>query len=316
MMMGRIFSIALVGALLLSSAASANDSLKKAKKYFDRGELLFDEGEYSKAAQAFELAYERAPHPSVLANIAVSYAKAGNTPKALQYYEKYLNNEPEDEQATEDFEALISTVCKVVVSCPKVLCELSVDGVDQGEVADHLWLEPGTYSIEASDNRLVYDTIEVEAEPGARLVVEFSDIRSVEETDEEEVLTESELEDPADQSPISIFFNQFGVGFWVSTGVTGAAGILTIVLGARTLNDKAEFDDGGSTDKDLKEQGEQDKVATNVLLGITIAAAVAATGFAIYDFKFKKDGTEHEDTDAKIALTPGPGIGFGLLGSF
>jgi hypothetical protein len=106
-----------------------------------------------------------------------------------------------------------------------------------------------------------------------------------------------------------------GIPFWVSVGVTGAAGTLAIVFGALTVENKKEFEDSGSTDTELKEQGENYRLVTNVMIGVTAAAALTAAGFAIYDLVYKKKKKEKQDR-AQVAIVPGPGLGVGVILTF
>jgi hypothetical protein len=106
-----------------------------------------------------------------------------------------------------------------------------------------------------------------------------------------------------------------GIGFWTSVGVTGAAGTLAIVFGALTAKTKNEFEDSGSTDADLREQGEDYKLVTNVMIGITAAAALTAAGFAIYDLVYNKDKPDKQDR-AQVVIVPGPGLGVGAVVTF
>ena len=69
-----------------------NTAKLMADEHFSRGQQLFAEAEYTKAAQEFERAYEIHPHQAVLANIAMCYDKAGKLAQAVVAYRRYLAN--------------------------------------------------------------------------------------------------------------------------------------------------------------------------------------------------------------------------------
>lgn len=50
---------------------------------------LFDSGDYARALVEFQAAYELAPMPAVLYNIAVTFEQLGRTREALDTYVQY-----------------------------------------------------------------------------------------------------------------------------------------------------------------------------------------------------------------------------------
>jgi tetratricopeptide (TPR) repeat protein len=84
-----IRALAVIAAVALApGAALADDS---AEHIAERGFAAYDRGEYATAISYFEQAYDKAPAPGLLYNIAQAYRKLGTSgcERALEYYERY-----------------------------------------------------------------------------------------------------------------------------------------------------------------------------------------------------------------------------------
>ncbi|HVV16559.1 MAG TPA: PEGA domain-containing protein [Polyangia bacterium] len=73
---------------------SPDKALAEAKDDFETAQNFFVRGEYDAAAGKFLEAYGKKPYPAFLFNVAVSYEKARQLEKAKQYFEKYLQDDP------------------------------------------------------------------------------------------------------------------------------------------------------------------------------------------------------------------------------
>lgn len=74
--------------------AQADDALTKARASFDRGQDLFDKGDFKAAGDAFLEAYAAKPYAAFLYNAAVCFEKLKDFEKAVELFEKYLAGEP------------------------------------------------------------------------------------------------------------------------------------------------------------------------------------------------------------------------------
>ena len=313
--------IAFILAVCMGSARADDDkkdgNRAKAAEYFARGERLFDSGAYAKAAAAFLLAYELAPHPMVLANIAMSYDKAGIVVKAIEYYEKYfasLKKKKERKKIKARLKELTSMVGELSVVCPSASCRIEVDKIDRGEAPVNIVVEVGLHRVEAFDGKDKIAAVDARVVSGEVSKVELFQREVIPEEPEKEE-KEEPVEQPIEEVPVEPVPEEegakLGAGFWVSAGATVAAGAVTVVFGVRAKNAKEDFDATGGTDEDLKEQGEQDKLITNIMIGVTSAAAACAVAFLIYDLT--SDGSKEEEP---VALVPGPGLGLAVVGRF
>jgi hypothetical protein len=74
--------------------AAPDKALTSAKEAFEAAQAAFVRGDFSAAAEKFLAAYDHKPFPAFLFNVAVSYEKAKQLEKAKQYFERYLEKDP------------------------------------------------------------------------------------------------------------------------------------------------------------------------------------------------------------------------------
>jgi len=75
--------------LVASGGPARAEDRAAAKRFFDTGTLLYDRGEFLDAAKEFERAYQEAPLPAFMYNVASAYDKGGERKKAVEAYRKY-----------------------------------------------------------------------------------------------------------------------------------------------------------------------------------------------------------------------------------
>jgi len=93
---------ALVILLVCATPALAQPSGRDAAKaHFKSGKALQDAGKYSEAADEYQAAYDNDPRPAMLFNIAQAHRLAGHKKTALDFYQRYLTDEPSGAGARE-----------------------------------------------------------------------------------------------------------------------------------------------------------------------------------------------------------------------
>ena len=100
----RLFRAALVCAIVLGLAGTAIADRKaeaKAKAFYLEGQKAFDLGDFPRAIDNFKKAYDAAPKPGLLFNIAQAHRKSGNWQEALTTYERFLKEDPKSTLAPE-----------------------------------------------------------------------------------------------------------------------------------------------------------------------------------------------------------------------
>jgi hypothetical protein len=88
-------------ALVRAAEDSPDKALSDAKEEFETAQTFFVRGEYEAAAGKFLEAYNKKAYPAFLFNVAVSYEKAKQLEKAKEYFEKYLQDDPNASDAAQ-----------------------------------------------------------------------------------------------------------------------------------------------------------------------------------------------------------------------
>ncbi len=93
----------------LSTEALADDAQGRANELFTRGQARYDAGDYRQAIALFDEAYQLVRDPVYLFNIAQSYRKVFDCVPAAQYFERYLAEATDaDEAQRSKVKALLS----------------------------------------------------------------------------------------------------------------------------------------------------------------------------------------------------------------
>lgn len=153
-----IVALAIAGASVVttwSAPARAADTAE-ANRHFQEGVELYGEGKFEEALVEFERAYEIAPHPLVLYNLAGTNRELSHYDAAIQYYERFLAEgegkvSPELlERGKSELAALRSRVGTIAVTVDRSGAVISVDGHKAGEapLQRPLVLGPGRHTIE------------------------------------------------------------------------------------------------------------------------------------------------------------------------
>jgi hypothetical protein len=102
---GRAFAAALLVLAIARPAGAqeppADATLAAAKADFEEGQTLYIKEAWNDAAAKFLAAYDKKPFAAFLFNAAVSFEKGKKYEQAMQFFEKYLEKEPEAKDAKE-----------------------------------------------------------------------------------------------------------------------------------------------------------------------------------------------------------------------
>jgi iron complex outermembrane receptor protein len=94
--MQRFLWILAFAVLLLIATSARADTRADARRYFQQGMTLIEQGKLLDGVELLKKAYTLRAHPSVLFNIARAYAQAGAIDPAIEYFERYLDTDPSD----------------------------------------------------------------------------------------------------------------------------------------------------------------------------------------------------------------------------
>ena len=148
------------GMLVLSAAPAVaqkpgKQEQKEADRHFKSGVALFKESKYAEALAEFERAYEIAPHPLVLYNIAGCHRELSQYADAVKYYNRFLAEGKGKVPATRltaaqsELDGILARIARVTVTvAPADGATIIVDGNQLGTlVAMPLMLPPGEHKI-------------------------------------------------------------------------------------------------------------------------------------------------------------------------
>ena len=86
--------LALALVLALAAPAAADTAVEKARSHFKQGKAFQEAGAYDRAAEEYKLAYEADARPEMLFNIAQAYRLAKRKDEAVDYFRRYLDQQP------------------------------------------------------------------------------------------------------------------------------------------------------------------------------------------------------------------------------
>src|SRR5258708_3439609 len=107
-----LMRLALAAAVMLAlgGAARGEDLRATAHQHFEQGKREFDAGHYRDALAEFQQAYQLAPYPQLLYNIARCHEELKHLREALDTYERYLVVHADDAEARTRTDALRAKV--------------------------------------------------------------------------------------------------------------------------------------------------------------------------------------------------------------
>lgn len=318
--------------VLFVSAAQAQD-VESARAAFARGVTSYEAEDYETALGAFQEAYRAAPHPTVRVNIANCYEQLERPVPALENYERFLAEadsvSPAQRTAVEAaIERLRPQVGYIRFEVEPEGASILIDGYQrvQGPLREPVGVIAGYHSIEITMDGhqprtlalevggTVTERVSVLLEPIPAAVPEMASI----ETPAVEV---SETPAPDYETEVAPANAGSGGGFritgeaWLFAAITVAAGIGAGVTGGLALwrNDLfdqavsdyynedyelASRDTAGSEARQFASEASDLALATDILLAVTAAGAVATVVTLIVT-----QGSDDSNVDVRL----GPG---------
>lgn len=288
-------------ALLLAPPAAAAaprrtpsaEDRKAARQAFIDGQSSFKKGDYRHAAESFEAAYKRAPHPDALWNAARSWFRAGEKTRAANLYARYLQDAPplarDRNSATDALRKLAPELGRLEIHASDVT-DVRVD--NEPIEGTSLYVTPGTHLIQGRhDDRVVSQSQDVTA--GATVSVALVAPPPERPSPTPPPPPPSLPPAPAPSrglSPLVVL---------VGGGLTAGAGAVLIWSGVDTVNQKKLFDAAPTQGK--LDAGRSKQTRTNVLIGVTagLATLTAATAIFLVDW--------HRGDNTKVEVGLGPG---------
>jgi hypothetical protein len=138
-------------------APALSPEQREADRHFQTGVALYRDGKYAEALAEFERAYQIAPHPLVLYNIAGCHRLLSHYAEAVAAYRRFLDDgagvvtAERLATARAELDATLALVARVTVSLapPAAGATLAVDGIALDHPAMPLILPPGEHRLTA-----------------------------------------------------------------------------------------------------------------------------------------------------------------------
>jgi len=277
-----------------------------AAKAFARGGELFEKRDYLGALEAFEEAYRLKPHYVVQCNIARCHEWSGDMLKAKEHYKRCLDEGADKAEVAAAVRKSLAEVERritwVTVASPGGGGTIHVDGKAVGQAPGRIPLNPGTRVIEVRREGAKPAAITIKTRGGEERTVTLIPVAR-----EISPATQPATQ-PATPGHSRRTLRQHW--FWISAAATVVLAATTIGLGVATLKSRDKYVDETRTEDDYNTAVNQ-RLATNVLLGLTVAAAATSTTlFFFTDFKGRR--AEEPRAEPRTDVT----LGVGLRGSF
>jgi hypothetical protein len=92
--LGGLLLATVMAAVLLPAAIARAEDAEKARELYRQGSKYYDVGQFDKAIDFWQQAYDQKPDPSFLYNIAQAYRQKEDPKQAIFFYKSYLRNAP------------------------------------------------------------------------------------------------------------------------------------------------------------------------------------------------------------------------------
>jgi hypothetical protein len=311
----------------LDAGAQETEVSPEARAKFKAGVALLqdpDGARYEEAYLAFKAAYAISPSPNILGNLGLSAMKLERDGEAIEAYTTYLAKgtglaDEEKRQIETDLSTMKSTLATLELKVePNAATVVDERVPTSGNVVRNrygqagpsplkLGMRAGVHRVRVALEGYQEQVIEVELTPGAKEArsVKLEQVLAGAVTVPDKPPSSQEME-----RPIPVYA-------WVTLGLTGALAVGTGVTGGLALANKSDYDeinDGSdpTAADDSRSKGQALNIATDVLLGTTVAAA-GVTLILILTRPEVPSEKEKASIDVRVVPT---GTGIYMLGSF
>jgi tetratricopeptide (TPR) repeat protein len=298
---GNSVAIAMVIRMAVGAQPSSSDSATarvkskaEAERRFEQGLTLYQEGALDAALVEFERAYELFADFRILYNIAIIQAEQHDYVRAIQTYERYLEdagtelNESRRDEVTRQLETLSGRIAQLSVESDVVGAELFVNEVSVGSLplSGPVLINPGTCQIrlEKPGYRTARQVLKVAVGDHPRVALPLLKTDSSQVQDGKPAEDAKKSEGAADETVNRpVVSEKNWTPFWVSGGTAVVLGGVAATFGILTLVDNQklqdEYDDP-NVDEDrvsqLQNRGERNAILADAFTaGAVVAAAVS-----------------------------------------
>ena len=245
----------LLGCLLLTLPAQAQDETAEAKELFSEGVALYKEGQHAEALEKFQKSYEIRPHWRLHLNIGLCYMEMSMYTRARAEFDAFINEGEGklDEHALELVNAELEKLDEIVaILYIETLVEdavVELDGTDVTEkvASGPIEVDPGFHVLKASRGGEVIFKEEFLLSKADRRAFTIGALPEKESGDAEPVkkATTKEKEPGSKKSP----------AVWVMSALTVALAAAAVGTGVTALKKHGDVEDLDRQALDLFESG-------------------------------------------------------------
>jgi Tetratricopeptide repeat len=277
-------------------AAPTAEARKEAARKFEEGTRAFDAGDFTRAGEAFEAAYQLAPHEDPLWNAARAWHKAGEPARAANLYARYLHDAPPNARdrasATAALGQLASKLAQIEVHLGDGVEDPRVDGAEiHGMV---VYLVPGMHVLRARSAQGEVESRQT-IEAGGRVSVLLAPAPAP-PAPAAPSAPPAPREAPPPSAPAPSGWSPIVVV--VEGGVTLVLTGLAVWSGLETLATLRSFE--ATPTQESLDAGRSQEVRSNVLIGAAIGAAALTAITAVWFVDWGGRGRA-----VKVGLGPG-----------
>lgn len=305
----------------VAPAAAQKEGKDDARRFFNAGQKAFQAGRYVEAAKAFEEAFRLKPHPFPLINAGDAWEKAGELALAARTYQRVLVFEQSTEQDRSDATERLAKLS------PKLgIIELEGDAsqrarVDEDEFkgGDRVYVVPGEHVVSLLDVESAKDK-KLDVAAGASRTVVLASLKpgaqgASSDTTTADDSTTTSADPSGDQAPAKK--GGIRATTWLMFGLTAVAAGGAVYFGLQVNDAEKKYND--APNQDDYDRFNQNKLLTNVSIGVAVLSAGIGTYLLVGDLKRKEPAPAAAGLRPRVSVGAAPLPGGGALygvGSF
>jgi hypothetical protein len=277
------------GAGPVARAQPTEARIAEADRLFEEGVAAVQAGDVRGGLRAFRASFDLSRDADVLFNIAVCLKTLGDAPSAANAFREYAEMVGDTMTAEEraEIEAFLAELTprigRISVEASQPDAVASVDGVEVAVVGPGAWyaVSPGAHEVAVRREGFAPFSTRVDVAAGQAVTVP-----AVLTATEPSPLPASPSSPAPSPPPLPVSepttddrqpaTGGFGGWFWTSVGIASAAAVGMAVTGGLAIKYNEDYDASGNLDAGLRDTTLALRTTTDVLLGVALAAAVAA----------------------------------------
>lgn len=248
-------------------AEGESPEVAESRRHYAQGVVFFRANRFEQAIAEFTEAYRIWANPTILYSLGQAHERVMRIPKAIEHYQRYLDEAPADapnRAAAETSIRSLSDLLAFVRIESNVPARVFANGEEVGEAPGTIQLATGRYDLElrAEGHEPARETVTVAARSERTLTIT---LRPIPTGGGERIIVRERAHG--------------GIAptwFWTGAVITGVAAATGVVLGVVTLGKASSIDEDPLPSTDDRDSGERLALLTDVALGTAIIFSTAS----------------------------------------